>query len=79
MAHGVDKTLSFERDIKGLFRPKDYESMSPLFDLRSVQDVRTHANAILTKLADGAMPCDGPWPDDRIDLFRRWVQERMPA
>ena len=79
MADGLNEHLSFERDIKSLFRPKDHDSMLRHFDLTSVQDVRTHANAILTKLSDGAMPCDGAWPDDRIDLFRRWVQEGMPG
>jgi hypothetical protein len=77
MAHGIDEGLSFERDIKGLFRPKDHESMLWALDLTSAQDVRSHASAILSKLADGAMPCDGAWPDDRIDLFRRWIQEGM--
>ncbi len=79
MADGVGEDLSFERDIKGLFRPKDRESMLRHFDLTSLQDVRTHASAIVTKLADGSMPCDGAWPEDRIDLFRRWVQQGMPA
>ena len=79
MAQSADEGLSFERDIKVLFRPKDHESMLRAFDLTSLQDVRTHASAILSKLADGAMPCDGAWPDDRVDLFRRWVQEDMPA
>jgi hypothetical protein len=24
------------------------------------------------------MPCDGPWPPDQIDLFRRWIQAGSP-
>ena len=58
-------TLSFERDIKPLFREKDRTSMSKAFDLWSATDVAAHGEAILGRLRDGSMPCDGAWPAAR--------------
>jgi hypothetical protein len=75
----ADPATSFARDIRPLFREKDVNSMKKAFDLSSYDDVRDHADAILQKVAAGAMPCDGAWPPDRVALFRRWVQEgRQP-
>jgi hypothetical protein len=31
------------------------------------------AAAIHECLHNGTMPCDGPWPADRIDVFQRWM------
>jgi hypothetical protein len=70
---------SFARDIEPLFRDRDRASMRRFFDLGSYQDVRTHAQAILGRLSNGSMPCDGKWPDEQVALFRRWVQAGMPA
>ncbi|MGZ3663871.1 MAG: hypothetical protein ACXVDA_05190 [Ktedonobacterales bacterium] len=72
-------TPSFARDIKPLFRTHDRQSMRWAFDLGNYHDVSQHAQAILERLADGTMPCDGKWPDEQIDLFRRWVEAGMPA
>jgi hypothetical protein len=66
-----DEWLSFATDIKGLFCEHDRESMSKAFDLWSVDDVRAHASAILSRLADGSMPCDGAWPAEQVQVFRR--------
>jgi hypothetical protein len=65
--------LSFERDIRPLFRPDDVEAMSFAFDLAAYEDVRANAEGIYERLADGSMPCDGAWPANRIALFRRWI------
>ena len=64
----------FEQDIKGLFRERDQQSMNSHFDLWSYNDVSEHADAILARLRDGTMPCDGAWPADKIDVFDRWVE-----
>ena len=53
--------------------------MRRFFDLGSYQDVSTHAQAILARLASGTMPCDGKWAEDQIALFRRWVAGGMRA
>jgi hypothetical protein len=70
----ANQTSSFAKDIKPLFRAKDINSMKKSFDLSNYDDVRTYADGILARLSDGSMPCDGPWPQDRVDLFRQWVQ-----
>jgi hypothetical protein len=69
--------ISFATQVRPLFRDKDRESMSKAFDLWSYDDVRTHADKILDRLAAGSMPCDGAWPAERVEIFRRWVQTGM--
>jgi len=51
--------------------------MKQAFDLSSYDDVRSHADAILGRVAAGSMPCDGPWPKEQVDVLRRWVEEGM--
>jgi hypothetical protein len=70
---------SFEKDIKPLFREMDRDEMDFVFDLWSYQDVSTHADNILDRIEDGSMPCDEEWPPEKIDLFRRWIDEGKPA
>jgi hypothetical protein len=53
--------------------------MSSALDLWSYDDVSRHADAILDRLQDGTMPCDGAWPQERIDVFERWVNTVRPA
>jgi len=48
------------------------------FDLSSYGDVKEHADGILRRLSDGTMPCDGPWPPERVAIFRGWVENGMP-
>jgi hypothetical protein len=67
-----DVPLDFEEQIK-LFRERDRESMRFAFDLWSEADVSAHADAILAKLEQGAMPCDGARPAERVAVFRRWA------
>jgi hypothetical protein len=71
---GPDEPVSFEANIKPLFREHDRQSMSFAFDLWSRDDVQTNAAEILDRLADGTMPCDGAWPAERITVFRRWTE-----
>jgi len=67
----------FAKDIRPLFRAKDINSMKKAFDLSSYDDVRARADAILGRVSAGSMPCDGPWPREQVDVFRRWVEEGM--
>jgi hypothetical protein len=46
-------------------------------DLSSYDDVRAKAGAILARLEDGSMPCDGPWPKEQLALFQQWMEEGM--
>jgi hypothetical protein len=70
---------SFETDIKPLFREKDRDSMSGHFDLWSYDDVVRNADKILDRLRAGTMPCDGAWPEDRVELLARWVESGEAA
>jgi truncated hemoglobin YjbI len=71
---GPDETVSFEAHVKPLFRESDRKSMTFAFDLWSRDDVRAHAPDIAERLRNGTMPCDGAWPPEKIDVFRRWAE-----
>jgi hypothetical protein len=79
MTSGTEEHLSFETQIKPLFRDGDRRSMQAAFDLWSYDDVSEHADAILARLEDGSMPCDGAWPQSQVDLFRRWTESGKPS
>ncbi len=51
--------------------------MSFAFDLWSYDDVRTQAAAVLSRLENGSMPCDGAWPAAKIEVFQRWTSTGM--
>jgi hypothetical protein len=74
----TNEPLSFERDIKPLFREGDRQSMKRAFDLWSHADVVANREAILEQLRGGTMPCDGAWPDDQVGVFQRWVEAGAP-
>ena len=75
----TEQPISYAQDIKPLFREGDRESMSSAFDLWSYDDVVQNSDAILERLRDGTMPCDGAWTEEQVDLFQRWVDAGMPA
>jgi hypothetical protein len=74
-----DRPMRFEDDIKPLFREGDRNAMRFAFDLWSLDDVSTHADAILDRLEAGTMPCDGAWPAERVAVFGRWIDAGKPA
>jgi truncated hemoglobin YjbI len=74
---GPGEPVGFAAHIRPLFRERDRQSMSFVFDLWSGDDVRAHAAEILQRLQDGSMPCDGAWPADRIEVFARWRDSGM--
>jgi hypothetical protein len=74
----ADETPSFETHIKPLFRERDRGSMKFAFDLWSYEDVSDNAEAILGKLEDGSMPCDGAWPAEQVMTFERWIGGGKP-
>ena len=71
--------LSFASDIRPLFRDTpDVQSMKGFgLDLSSYDDVKAQALAIHSRLEDGSMPCDEPWPETQVALFKRWMDEGM--
>jgi hypothetical protein len=74
-----EEPMSFQEDVKPLFREGDRTAMRFAFDLWSADEVSTHAEAILERLEAGTMPCDGAWPADRVAVFRGWIDAGKPA
>ncbi len=72
-----DEPISFDKQIRPLFRGRDQQSMKFAFDLWSYDDVKANAQAILERLDNGTMPCDGAWPREQITAFKRWLQSGM--
>ena len=66
--------ISFADDIRPLFRDSpDIETMKEYgLDLSSYKDVSAQAGAIYARLADGSTPCDDPWPEQQIELFKQF-------
>jgi hypothetical protein len=71
----TSQPLSFEHDIRPLFRDKDRTSMLKAFDLWSFTDVVAHQDAILGAVRSGHMPCDGAWPADDVSKLADWVAQ----
>jgi hypothetical protein len=61
--------LSFERDIRPM---RTGTRCSKTFDLWFYSDLQAHQDAILERLRDGTMPCDGAWPPEHVAV-RRWI------
>ena len=71
--------LSFERDIRPLFREKDRDSMLATFDLFDYGDVVERADDIVGALRSGQMPCDGAWPESQVETLQQWIDTGKPA
>jgi len=76
---GEGDKLSFELDIRPLFRAKDRDSMLAVFDLFDYADVVEHADAIVGSLSSGQMPCDGAWPASQVEMLQQWIDLGKPA
>jgi hypothetical protein len=76
---GEGGALSFERDMRPLFRDKDRDSMMQAFDLFDCADVSDNADAIVASVRSGQMPCDGAWPDTDVDKLQQWIRAGKPA
>ena len=72
-------SITFAQAIRPLFRESDRDAMEAWFDLWSWDDVRDNAADILERLEDGSMPCDDPWDEERISLFRGWLEAGCPG
>jgi hypothetical protein len=70
--------LSFAHDIRPLFTDGDVACMAGNIDLTSYDDLKGHAQAILSRLSNPdpslVMPPSGPWPDAQIALFASWIK-----
>jgi hypothetical protein len=79
-------SVSFERDIRPLFRPVDLQHMSAmdvyLDDYTFMSDAQ-NAQTVLEYLngtQQPQMPPGGPfWSDEQLKLFARWIEDgRQP-
>ncbi len=71
-------TPTFENDVKPLFRESDRAAMLAAFDLWSFDDVVSNSDRILAAVSNGSMPCDAPWPPERVDVLKRWIDGGRP-
>ncbi len=78
-SRGGGSEVSFERDIRPLFREKDRDSMMAAFDLLDYGDVADNADAIVGSLRSGQMPRDAAWPDAQVDRLQQWIDAGKPA
>lgn len=76
---------SFSNHISLMFRSMDIQHMRFKFDLTDYDDVRNSSEDILKSLKglEGrrVMPPienGGPWPEEWIALFERWITEGYP-
>jgi hypothetical protein len=70
---------TWENPIKSFFRPFDIDSMKDNgIDLSSYQDVKDNAKHIYERTSAGDMPCDEPWPADRVATFQQWKDDDCP-
>jgi hypothetical protein len=67
----------FRANIRPLFRDKDIRAMKRFFDLSKYEDVKKNAKEIYAYVEDGSMPCDAPWPQAWVDLFKAWMDGGM--
>jgi hypothetical protein len=77
----MNRPASYALHIKPLFRPLDIGHMDGFgVDLGTYDGVKTNAAAILQSLKDKDAPMPpaedgGPWPDEWVALFERWIAE----
>ena len=76
-----NRVTSFRLHIRPLFRQEDIDGMAGIIDLTSYAEVRANSTIILNRLraiGGSVMPPaenDGPWPNEWIALFERWIHE----
>lgn len=84
MSESANRPASFALHILPLFRQIDIDSMQFMFDLKKYDDVSANSQDILYCLEGQGRPHmppatqGGPWPDEWISLFRRWIEEGHP-
>ena len=57
--------------------------MRKRFDLLAYDQVKASSPMIYARLSNGSMPPpppddNGPWPEEWIELFKRWMDEGCP-
>ena len=84
----MNRPTSFRLHIRQMFRDLDVQHMASVgpfsIDLNDHAAVRDNAQQILDRLKNENDPMpplsdDGPWPQEWIVLFERWIAEGHPA
>lgn len=85
----MNRPTSFKLHIRPLFRDLDVDHMANLgpfgsIDLNDPGAVADKSQQILARLRDEIDPMPpavdgGPWPQEWIALFERWIAEGHPA
>jgi hypothetical protein len=81
----ANRPTSFQLHIKPLFTATDIAHMGKRgLNLASYDDVKNNSSDILDRLKDAGSPMPpvadgGPWPDEWISLFERWIVEGHPV
>ena len=65
--------MTFETDIKPMFREEDRDAMDFIFDLWNYDDVKANAELIYERIEDGSMPCDREWSPEQLATLRQWI------
>lgn len=73
-------SVSYAHDIRPLFTDMDIAHMRPmgvLLDDFTYMSDPGHAQGVLDQVSSGSMPPSGsgepPWPPERVQLFRDWI------
>jgi hypothetical protein len=70
---------TWENPIKSFFRQFDIDSMKDMgIDLGNYDSVKANAGPIYDRTSAGEMPCDEPWPGDRVTMFKHWIDDGTP-
>jgi len=74
------KNPVWELNIRPMFRALDRRQMLWRLDLWKYEDVRNLAPKIANRAAKDMPPVDhgGPWPQEWVDLFKRWMTSAPP-
>lgn len=76
----ANRATSYALHIAVMFSDDQRRCMSPYLDLASYDEVKASSETIYERVKDHSMPADdtGPWPDEWIALFKRWIDEGCP-
>jgi len=80
MSTAPNRPVSYALHIRPLFTTNQRDCMLARFDLHVYEHVKANARKIHGRLRDKNMPPlppedNGPWPDEWIALFKRWIDE----
>jgi hypothetical protein len=74
--------LSYAKDIRPLFRDGDINCMSGAgvkLDDPAWMRVAANAQAVYEVVSNGSMPPDAPWPKDKVQTLKQWIDDGLPA